>query len=204
MSSDGRGTRVPQQRRSREKRAKLVETAYRLFGCQGYHSTSTNDIVRESGLSTGTLYAYFGNKKELFLEAVQIHYEILFDALAGALSQVDTADPEILKKVLPSTLYANAEALPFHRELVALMFTDDDVEKAYHAHQEALLDLVQSHLTARGLAVSREGAFLMVSVVKSIGREFLFHPETTLDRPRLDDISERVARQLLLLAGTTL
>jgi len=48
--------------------------------------------------------------------------------------------------------------------------------------------------------VSREAAFLMVSVVKTISREFLFHPETTLDRERLDGLSEQVAQQLLVLS----
>jgi len=145
MSNFCRSIRVPQQRRSLEKRAKLVETAYQEFSARGYHGTSTNNIVRASGLSTGTLYAYFKDKKQLFLEAVQLHYSRLFAVLERALGQIEITDTEILKKVLPATLYANADALPFHRELVALMFTDADVQKAYYDHQDALIDLVQNY-----------------------------------------------------------
>jgi len=37
------------------------------FARQGYHATSMDDVVRESGLSVGAIYSYFASKEELFL-----------------------------------------------------------------------------------------------------------------------------------------
>ena len=37
------------------------------FARQGYHATSMDDVVRESGLSVGAIYSYFGSKEDLFL-----------------------------------------------------------------------------------------------------------------------------------------
>ena len=37
------------------------------FASQGYHATSMDDVVRESGLSVGAIYSYFASKEELFL-----------------------------------------------------------------------------------------------------------------------------------------
>lgn len=37
------------------------------FARQGYHATSMDDVVRESGLSVGAIYSYFRSKEELFL-----------------------------------------------------------------------------------------------------------------------------------------
>jgi AcrR family transcriptional regulator len=37
------------------------------FARQGYHATSMDDVVRESGLSVGAIYSYFPSKEELFL-----------------------------------------------------------------------------------------------------------------------------------------
>lgn len=37
------------------------------FARQGYHATSIDDVVHESGLSVGAIYSYFASKEELFL-----------------------------------------------------------------------------------------------------------------------------------------
>lgn len=37
------------------------------FARQGYHATSMDDVVRESGLSVGAIYTYFSSKEDLFL-----------------------------------------------------------------------------------------------------------------------------------------
>ena len=37
------------------------------FARQGYHATSMDDVVRESGLSVGAIYTYFPSKEDLFL-----------------------------------------------------------------------------------------------------------------------------------------
>jgi AcrR family transcriptional regulator len=40
------------------------------FARQGYHATSMDDVVRESGLSVGAIYSYFPSKEELFLALI--------------------------------------------------------------------------------------------------------------------------------------
>lgn len=37
-----------------------------LFAAQGYHGTSIDDLVRETGLLRGSLYKAFGSKRNLF------------------------------------------------------------------------------------------------------------------------------------------
>lgn len=57
------------------------------FWLNGYKATSVNDIVRESGLNTASLYKEFGDKDRLFLEALEYYrthvigprYQILRD-----------------------------------------------------------------------------------------------------------------------------
>ena len=41
----------------------VLGTAIRLFTDQGYFNTSIPDIVRESGVSTGSIYHHFGDKE---------------------------------------------------------------------------------------------------------------------------------------------
>jgi AcrR family transcriptional regulator len=50
-------------------RERLVTVATELFGKRGYHQTGTEEIVRRSGVTRGSLYHHFADKAALF-EAV--------------------------------------------------------------------------------------------------------------------------------------
>jgi AcrR family transcriptional regulator len=49
------------------RRAQILQAAMACFARQGYHATSMDDVVRESGLSVGAIYSYFSSKEDLFL-----------------------------------------------------------------------------------------------------------------------------------------
>ena len=53
------------QRESR--RQQILDAARRCFSRDGFHNTTTADIVRESGVSQGTLYLYFATKDDIIL-----------------------------------------------------------------------------------------------------------------------------------------
>jgi AcrR family transcriptional regulator len=49
-------------------RERLVAVATELFGERGYHQTGTEEIVRRSGVTRGSLYHHFEDKTALFEE----------------------------------------------------------------------------------------------------------------------------------------
>ena len=56
-------------------RSRIIATARRLFAAYGYEQTSTETVLKESGVSRGALYHHFHTKQALFcavLEAVEI------------------------------------------------------------------------------------------------------------------------------------
>jgi AcrR family transcriptional regulator len=50
-----------------QRRDQILAAAMACFARQGYHATSMDDVVRESGLSVGAIYSYFPSKEDLFL-----------------------------------------------------------------------------------------------------------------------------------------
>ncbi|MCR4690184.1 MAG: TetR/AcrR family transcriptional regulator [Lachnospiraceae bacterium] len=52
---------------SREKQDRFINAACKLFAENGYKKASTDDIVREAGISKGLLFHYFGSKEGLYL-----------------------------------------------------------------------------------------------------------------------------------------
>ncbi|MFB9924436.1 TetR/AcrR family transcriptional regulator [Amycolatopsis halotolerans] len=67
---------------------KQVLTAVRdQFWDAGYAATSLEDLMRVSGLGKGSLYAAFGDKRQLFLRALRSYTEDSHEALRKALSE---------------------------------------------------------------------------------------------------------------------
>jgi AcrR family transcriptional regulator len=66
-------------------REALLDAAARVFARAGYDGTRIQDIVRESGLSTGAVYGRFESKNALLREAV----------ISRSTPHVDAADPGV-------------------------------------------------------------------------------------------------------------
>lgn len=52
-------------------RAAILESAREVFTTMGYGAASVRDIVRPTGLATGTFYNYFPDKESVFRELVE-------------------------------------------------------------------------------------------------------------------------------------
>ncbi len=79
---------------SPEKRAKLLNSALKLFVTNGIQHTSTAAIARDAGIAAGTLFLYFPTKQDLIDElALQIgrdQAEYMQSLLAPSLSARET------------------------------------------------------------------------------------------------------------------
>lgn len=73
--------RVPQQARSREKRDEILKAATALFVERGYAGTTSDDIAAAAGVSVGTFYNYFRNKRQVLVTLVIARLEDIFGNL---------------------------------------------------------------------------------------------------------------------------
>ena len=62
-------------------RARILETAARLFHENGYHATGVAVILRESGVNSGSLYHFFKSKEDLLRGVVGGYHEMLEQSL---------------------------------------------------------------------------------------------------------------------------
>jgi TetR/AcrR family transcriptional regulator len=77
------------------KREPILNAALKEFARKGFDDASTNEIVKEAGISKGLLFHYFNTKKELFL--------FLFDYSLGLLKTeyielINTDEKDILAR----------------------------------------------------------------------------------------------------------
>ena len=73
--TDSAGTRTyvspKRQEQAKATRQAILEAAQRLFVANGYGATSIRVIADEAGVAVQTVYAVFGNKRQLVIELVE-------------------------------------------------------------------------------------------------------------------------------------
>jgi|1186.fasta_scaffold360440_1 AcrR family transcriptional regulator len=76
---------------SAARRQQILDGAFRAFSRSGFHRTTMQDVVRESGLSAGAVYTYFRSKDEIVNAAGDLLQSELVGALEELLAQPDPA-----------------------------------------------------------------------------------------------------------------
>lgn len=83
-----------QQQRSDATRQKLLEAFRAAFLERGYEQTTTQQILKETGLSKGALYHHFGSKVEI-IEALYDHESRA--AIDRVFHRLDKTDPPLMR-----------------------------------------------------------------------------------------------------------
>lgn len=78
-------------------REKILQSAEDLIAHKGYHETSMDDIVKESGLSKGAIYGYFDSKQDIFLALSAKFCESALNAMRSVFSPNDSASKKLEK-----------------------------------------------------------------------------------------------------------
>ena len=124
-------TRVPTQKRSIEKRQKIVKAGFDLFCEKGYYKTNTIEIARHAKVSTGTVYSYFKDKKEIYMGA----YEAYLDSISTQLfERLDKVQPFCLEYFVNHWISAYLELYSGagHALVQLRMMIMDDAEISQH------------------------------------------------------------------------
>jgi len=84
-------------------RARLAAAAVETFAKRGFHGTTTRDIAKAAGLSTGALYVHYESKEQLLFEiSLRGHHETL-SVITAAKAKAEAADlMEQLRQVVYS------------------------------------------------------------------------------------------------------
>ena len=81
-------------------RDEALESAIRLFWSRGYEATSISDLTQAMDITPPSLYAAFGDKKRLFLEAVERYEQETGCFARRALTSEPTAELAIRRLLL--------------------------------------------------------------------------------------------------------
>ncbi len=81
---------------SEERRAAILDAAWRLVAERGYHQVRVQDIARVCGTSTGTVHYYFPGKDDVLRAALQYSVDRAFERQGSRLRQIHDARKRLL------------------------------------------------------------------------------------------------------------
>src|SRR5579871_2078456 len=83
-----------------------LDKAIDLFWDKGYNACSMQDIVEGLGLSRSSIYETFGDKRQLFLEALKKYQRAALEAMEKDINAASDVR-EVLKQIFGSILPGN-------------------------------------------------------------------------------------------------
>lgn len=178
--------RMPKQKRSIEKRNRIIEKGFELICKNGYYNTNTNDIAKYANVSTGIVYQYFNDKKEIFLEGINLYYNsIMFpilDVLDFNKDLDDTINEIIDKYILKHTLSKDA-----HEEIIALSHLDTDVSKIFHQKELDMTERVINLLDNSNIVLNnkKEKVHIIIGLIENLCHNIIYHNDGCFDYDKM-------------------
>jgi AcrR family transcriptional regulator len=129
----------------------VLEKAMLAFWESGYETTSIADLTAAMGVTAPSLYAAFGNKQQLFLEAVR-RYAGDHAALEQAMSQAPTARQAVTDMLRGAAVLYTGDATPRGCLLASAAATGSpdaaDVRAAVTAERREVRDMLMRRIEA--------------------------------------------------------
>src|SRR4030042_2050538 len=79
----------------RERRDKILEAARCRFRRFGYSKTTMEEIAADAGISKGTIYIYFRNKEDIFIELIRREVLEMERLMSGKIKDMDNVSQQL-------------------------------------------------------------------------------------------------------------
>lgn len=182
-------TREPQQKRSIEKKNRIIEIGFRLMCENGYQKTTTADIAKAAGVSTGIIYSYFKDKRDIFIYGLEAYAKQMLLPIYNRITP-DLDVYSALNAIIDSLIEGHKVFQNAHKEIEALTMTDEVIagimfETELQITRQLELLLTQAGFDAIDLP---EKTHIMYNLVESLCHELTFHHHEGLNESKMRQI----------------
>lgn len=193
--------REPIQKRSIEKKEKIISAGFDLICQKGYYNTNTAEIAKAAGVSTGIIYQYFKDKHDILLAGIEKYAsDIFYPMLNIAYNIFDKKD---LKKVLKSMISKFVEnhklSQEAHEEIISMTHSDKEVAKYFYEHELLMTSSITDLLLQNGIDQEnlKEKVHLMIHLIDDLCHEIVYHKHSQMDYDVMTDLVIDIIEKML-------
>ncbi len=148
-----KGRQGRRQRRIARRRQHILAAAARVFASKGITQATTKHIADEADVAEGTLYNYFGSKRDILLAIAR---ETEMPVLAALQAAEGLDERAAMITMFEKALDISQTQLPFTQTLFSAAWMDDDILQQFVA---ARLERTYEHIKAYIAGRIAAGAF---------------------------------------------
>ena len=183
--------REPKQKRAIEKKEKIIKAGFDLICENGYHSTNTAEIAKEAGVSTGIVYQYFKDKRDIFLEGLEeygddIFFPMLKDSNDFKIDNFDKAMKDMIKHHINEHKVSKIA----HEEITAMIHSDEKVAEYYYCKELELTEKIKKILINNNFKDNHleEKVHIALGMIENLCHEVIYHKHKDMDYEVMTDL----------------
>ncbi len=188
--------------RSESTRQRLLDAGFALFSQKGLNGTNSREIATAAGVSIGSFYTYFKDKRQLFITLIRSIRGRLLEILDSYLSQgVLEKDPaETVHQLTQLVWNSYAPVYQLDRQAEMLREIDPQIDAIIKGQQQEVFQriLMLIRMAAPNLRVDdlEAAAWVVVHIIR--GAVFAVrNPNPPIDSNRImDALADAIARYL--------
>jgi AcrR family transcriptional regulator len=184
--------RMPTQKRSIEKRNRIIEKGFELMCENGYYNTTIPDIAKSADVSVGIIYQYFNDKKDIFIEGVKDYSNNIMYPMLNVLetTQIKINDLQnIIESMVDNFIKTHTISKKAHEELMAMSHLDEDVSNIFNNSELEMTEKIVSLLENNNIHTTntREKVHIAVGLIDNLCHEIVYHKHENIDYNLMKD-----------------
>lgn len=177
--------RKPIQQRSIDTKKKIVDAGYQMFAQKGYFNTNTAEIAKCANVSTGIVYGYFHDKRDILLEVLDLYIENVFKPIFKMFDSITKPlnFNEIISHIVDETVEIHRKNSEIHEALYSLVSSDEAVKLKFLNIERNLTSGISNKLIELGFDKDNvyERVHISFETIQSYGHECVFDKHSYID-----------------------
>lgn len=178
--------REPIQKRSIEKKEKIIKAGFELICEKGYYNTNTAEIAKAAGVSTGIVYQYFKDKHDILVEGIKKYASDIFYPMLTVTSniKIDKNNLDVVLRNMINTFIENHKLSQIaHEEIMAMTHSDKEIAEFFQENEMAMTKNISKILLDNGFDARNldEKVHIAIHLIDDLCHEIVYHKHKDLD-----------------------
>ena len=178
--------REPIQKRSIEKKEKIIKAGFELICEKGYYNTNTAEIAKAAGVSTGIVYQYFKDKHDILVEGIKRYASEIFYPMLNVTSniKIDKNNLDTMLRNMINTFIENHKLSQVaHEEIMAMTHSDKEIAEFFRQNEMTMTKNISRILVDNGFDSKNldEKVHIAIHLIDDLCHEIVYHKHKDLD-----------------------
>ena len=178
--------REPIQKRSIEKKEKIIKAGFELICEKGYYNTNTAEIAKAAGVSTGIVYQYFKDKHDILVEGIKRYASEIFYPMLNVTSniKIDKNNLDTILRNMINTFIENHKLSQVaHEEIMAMTHSDKEIAEFFQQNEMTMTKNISRILVDNGFDSKNldEKVHIAIHLIDDLCHEIVYHKHKDLD-----------------------